>query len=266
MKPSKRLGQHFLVDKNHAKHFVSLVRAEPDALCIEVGPGTGNLTTLLAERVPRLLAVELDHRRVAALTERCSAFPHVTITHGDILRCDPPGDEPLVLVGAIPYQITSPLLERCVAWKSRLRRAYFIVQREVAQRLAAAPGTPEWGRLTCLAQYHFTVKRHWDVPATAFAPRPKVVSSVIELATRAVSPVTVDEPFFFAMIAQLFQGRRKTLWNMLRSWTVLAGDEAHIRAALATARIAPTVRAETLGLPELAALAKSLHTARASTH
>lgn len=258
-RPSKRLGQHFLVDERHARRFTGLVRCEPDALCIEVGPGQGSLTGLLAPAVPRLIAVELDGRWVPELRRGCAALPHVTIVQGDILRFEPPAGQPLVVVGAIPYQITSPLLERLVSWQPRLRRAYLIMQREVAQRLAASPGTSAWGRITCLAQYHFEIRKRWNIPPGAFRPRPRVDSSVVELTSRATPPCRVeDEAFFFSMIGRLFQQRRKTLWNTLRSWEPLSLDELPLRAALAAARVEPSIRGESLSLDALARLANRL--------
>lgn len=256
--PSKRLGQHFLVDPRHLKRFVHLIHCEPDALCLEIGPGTGNITVELAPRVTALHAVELDARRLAALRERVAAWPHVNVAHADILRYEPP-ERPLVVVGAIPYQITSPLMERLVMWKPRLRRAYLIIQREVAQRLAAVPGTKSWGRITCLAQYHFEVRRRWDIAPAAFHPRPRVHSSVVELVSRPRPPCEVeDEALFFALIAQLFQHRRKTLWNALRSWGDLQLTETCLRDLLAVGHLAPTIRGETLSLIALARLANLL--------
>lgn len=259
-RPFKRLGQHFLVDQRQVRRFVDLVRCEPDALCVEIGPGQGSITDVLASRVPRLCAVELDARWIPALRERLAAFSHATITHDDILRYEPPDRQPLVVVGAIPYQITSPLLERLSTWQPRLRRAYLIIQREVAQRLAAQPGTAAWGRLTCLVQYHFEVTKRWDIAPESFRPRPRVQSSVVELVSRATPPCRVDdEAFFFRLIGQLFQQRRKTLWNALRSWDALPLSEPQLREALVALRIAPSIRGETLSLEQLARLSALLH-------
>ena len=256
---SKHLGQHFLVDGRQVRRFVELVQCESDALCIEVGPGQGVTTECLAPQVPRLCAVELDARWIPALRERCAAFPQVTVLHGDILRFEPPPHQPLVVVGAIPYQITSPLLEQLAGWKPRLRRAYLIIQREVAQRLAASPGTSAWGRISCLVQYHFEVRKRWDVPPEAFRPRPRVQSAAVELISRPAPPCRVeDEPFFFALIGRIFQQRRKTLWNALRSWDRRLRSESQLREALDAVHIAPSMRGETLPLADLARLANHL--------
>lgn len=260
MKPSKRLGQHWLVDARQIRRFVEFVPSDPEAWYIEVGPGTGNLTVALAPKVPRLLAIELDARLLPGLRARCAAFPHVGVVDGDILEFEPLTDRAVIVVGAIPYQITSPLLGRFVtAWKPRLARAYLIVQREVAQRLAAEPGTKAWGALTCLVQYHFQVRLHWHIPPGAFRPPPRVHSSVVELVSRTEPPCRVeDETLFFALITQLFQTRRKTLWNTLRSWDRLRLSERELRARLEAVGIAPTIRGETLSLAALARLSNAL--------
>jgi len=257
--PSKRLGQHWLTDARVIRRLVDAVVCEPDALCLEIGPGRGALTLPLAQRVPRLIAVELDARWVASVRTQCSALPQVTIVHDDILTYQPPAAQPLVVVGAIPYQLTSAILERLIAWKAHLRRAYLVVQREVAQRLAATPGTPSWGRLSCLAQYQCLIVPGAVIPRSAFRPPPRVESQLVTLTPRTRPPCrVVDERLFFALIARLFQTRRKTIAHSLKRWDQLSGSTAAIPPLLHRVGIAPQARGETLSLAQLATLANAL--------
>ena len=220
IRPIKRLGQNFLSDPNIARKIVAAVPAPPDARVVEIGPGTGALTALLKARFPDLIAVEVDDRAVAVLREE---LPDVDVRHGDVLEVDwkaladvnPPVDR-LHVVGNLPYYITSQVLVALLASREVIASAVVMMQREVAERLAAGPGTRTYGILSVLLQRYADVALLFRVSPNVFYPRPDVTSAVVRILFRGDDP-TEDVPFelFRDVTRTAFNQRRKTLRNSL---------------------------------------------------
>lgn len=246
--PRKRYGQHFLVDPAIVARIIAAIAPAPGEILVEIGPGHGALTGPLAARSARLHLIEIDRDLAAALAERCDA-DRVSVHVGDALEFDYDSlPSPFRLVGNLPYNISTPLLFRLAAYADRIRDAHFMLQREVVERLAAAPGGKDYGRLSVMIQYRCAVEPLFGVGPGAFHPRPRVDSTVVRLIPHAAPPVTVaDEALLARLVAQAFSRRRKTLRNALEGLV-----EAEALAALG---IDPRRRPETLTLAEFAALA-----------
>lgn len=256
--PSKGMGQHFLVAARVAEQIADAVALIPRETVVEIGAGFGALTAALVERGVTVIAVERDRRLGRALKDRFGDRPDLRLIVDDILRVEWTcfGEGPLVLVGNLPYMITSPILERLVRHQSRVARAVFTVQREVAQRIAAAPGTKTFGALTCFVQAHFVPQLVMDLAPRAFWPQPAVTSAVLRLTPRTPPLITDDEREpFTAVVQALFQHRRKTLMNgLLNPALGLTRDRA--LALVQTTGLDPQQRPETIPVPTLAQLAK----------
>lgn len=253
LSPRKRLGQCFLTDPGIASRIAEAAALLGRDLCLEIGPGKGILTQALAERFSRVAAVELDRRMVAHLEKRF-AGKNVRLIHGDVLETDLreiAEGEPLVVAGNLPYQITSPVLERVARYKDAIRLAVLMVQREVAQRMVAGPGEKAYSAFTVFCCYHFVPEILFRVSPGSFFPRPRVVSAVVRLLVREKPPVETEEVKFFGVVKQAFGQRRK----MLRSALGLSSAEA-TRIQKETG-IDLTRRGETLSLEEFARLAKA---------
>jgi 16S rRNA (adenine1518-N6/adenine1519-N6)-dimethyltransferase len=249
--PRKRFGQNFLVSPGIIERIVELVAPQPGDRMVEIGPGRGALTGPLLERLPGLDVVEIDRDLAAALRARFPA-ERLRVHEGDALAFDfarlGPG---LRVVGNLPYNISSPLLFHLAGCADSLRDGHFMLQREVVERMAAAPGSRVYGRLSVMLQYRFEVAKLLRVPAGAFFPAPQVESAFVRLVPHAVLPHTAREERTFArVVAAAFNQRRKTLRNALAG--VL--DEAALRAA----EIDPSARAETLSVAQFVALANAV--------
>ena len=216
-RPRKRFGQHFLTDTAVLDRIGAALAPSPSDSVLEIGPGTGALTAVLYPEVDRMRAIELDRDLVRDLSER---FPGLDIVSGDILDADLEhlfaGDAAWRVVGNLPYNITSPLLLRLVGCE-RIRDMLFMVQREVAERLTAEPGTKQWGRLSVAVQYHCRVDALFDVDPSAFTPPPKVVSSVVRLEPRACAVTARSVESLQRVVRAAFGQRRKRLANALKS-------------------------------------------------
>ena len=256
---TKRLGQHHLVDERLVHRLIEAVRLGPDDTVVEIGPGLGALTEFLLERAGRVIAVEVDRAIAELLSQRLRGRRNLTVHCGDILAFPWVLAAPAVVVGAIPYHITSPILAALCEARPYIRRAVLVVQEEVARRLAARAGTKAYGRLSILVQYGWEVSRLLPVPRGAFFPIPRVDSCAVELKRREAPAVAVaDEPLFFAVVKAAFSQRRKTLVNCLTASPVLRLNRARAEAALRTTGLAPAVRGETLTIAQFAALATRL--------
>jgi 16S rRNA (adenine1518-N6/adenine1519-N6)-dimethyltransferase len=260
--PRKRLGQNFLIREELAERIVEHCRLEPDEVAVEIGPGVGALTLRIARRVRRLVAVEMDRGLAALMREEMSGFPRVELMEGDFLELDlealaaTHGAERLVVVGNIPYNITTPILERIFAQRAVVKSAVLLVQKEYAERLAAAAGTPEYGSLTLFARYHALLEPLMSVRASAFWPRPDVDSMLVRFLLRERPPVEVpDEALLFRIIRGSFHMRRKQLINTLEETLALGKDT--LDRLCRQVRIDPQRRGETLTLDEFARLARA---------
>jgi 16S rRNA (adenine1518-N6/adenine1519-N6)-dimethyltransferase len=255
-----RLGQHFLSDPSILRRIADAAVASPDDLVLEIGPGRGSLTRVLAERARRVVAIEADRRLAAALAAELGGGA-VTVVAGDALKV--PWPRATVVCGNIPYQITSPLVDRALR-PPRPARIVFLVQREVADRMAAAPGTREYGALAAGVQLVATVERLFAVAPGAFRPPPRVRSAVVRLVPRAAPLVGSDaeERRTRAVIQALFQRRRQQLLRAAREAWDLGREEA--AALLEGLGLPPAARAETLPPAAFVALARALGSRLAS--
>ena len=266
-----KLGQHFLVDEAAAIRIVDALGDISQTTVLEIGPGRGAITERLAKRARRLIAIELDRVLAAQLRMNFSLTPNVEIIEGDILAIDfdtlfgpKPGStrpglewkpETVRVVGNLPYFITSDILLRLFEYRRYFDTILLMVQREVADRLAARPGGSEYGLLSATAQLYARVEKLFTLPPDAFSPPPKVQSSVVRLTIASrMENLRVPEQDFVNFLKQSFGQKRKTLWNNLKSQY----QAKQLREALEKAGVKPTVRAEALSLEETAALFRAL--------
>lgn len=265
VKARKRFGQHFLEPAWVAK-LVKAIAPQPGESFVEIGPGRGAITIPLLRQAGQLLAIEVDRDLAAAL--RARELPGLTVVDGDVLEADLPAlveawqgvplgpAHPVRVVGNLPYNISSPILFmllRVAAANGGLRDASLMLQREVADRLRAAPATKEYGVLTVLTALHADVHPLLQLPPGAFRPPPKVSSSVIRLAFRPPAVALADEALFTRLVRTVFTQRRKTMANALKPFA--EGLAVTASEALAVAGLDGRRRPETLQLVELARLA-----------
>lgn len=255
MRAKKRYGQHFL-EAAWADRLVAAIEPRPDDRFVEIGPGPGALTLRLAPKVAAVTAVEVDPDMIARLTPRLP--PNVRLVAADFLDFDLAAvpDPPFRVAGNLPYNVSSPILFALLAAHragAGLLDATLMLQREVAERLTARPGTGNYGVLSILVQLHADVTRVLSLPPGAFRPAPKVHSAVVRLRFRPPAAGLADERVFEAMVRTMFMQRRKTLLNALRPFAATRGADA--AGALAAAGVDPSRRPETLQLAELARLA-----------
>jgi 16S rRNA (adenine1518-N6/adenine1519-N6)-dimethyltransferase len=248
-----RLGQHFLFDPSILSRIADAAVRSPDEMVLEIGPGKGTLTRALAARAARVVAIEADRRLAAALEGE--EIPNLSVVTGDALAVPWPRAD--VICGNIPYQITSPLIEKALT-PPRPARIVFLVQLEVADRLAAAAGSKAYGALSAGVQLVATVERLFRVKAGAFRPRPRVDSALVRLVPRAAPLVeTADEEGRVrSLIHSAFQRRRQQLARTLHeAWGVEREEAVRI---LASVGAGPEERVERLAPERLVALARSL--------
>jgi 16S rRNA (adenine1518-N6/adenine1519-N6)-dimethyltransferase len=261
---TRALGQHFLRDDAVAERMVALVQPTQRDLVVEIGPGLGALTGRLARAAGRLLALEVDQVMAAALHERFADAPHVEVFLADARSFNYAGLSALtphptgrvVVVGNLPYSVGKPILQALVEAGPVLDEMALMLQREVAERVAAAPGGKTYGSLSVLTQLSCEARLAFTVPPGAFRPPPQVDSAVIHLRVRRAPPVPVGDPARLrAVILAAFGQRRKNLANALASGLGLSAERA--RAMCAAAGIDAGRRAETLSLAEFARLAQA---------
>jgi 16S rRNA (adenine1518-N6/adenine1519-N6)-dimethyltransferase len=270
-KQKPKLGQHFLVSDNAAVRMVDALGDVSQSTVLEIGPGRGVITSLLAKRARRLIAVEIDRVLAAQLRLKFGMTPNVEVIEADILSIDfdslfgpkpglsRPGIElkpnPVRVVGNLPYFITSDILLRLFDFAKYFDIIVIMVQREVADRLAAPPGGSDYGLLSATAQLYAKVEKLFTLPPEAFEPAPKVHSTVLRLnVAPQIEKLGVAGDGFIGFLKLSFAQKRKTLWNNLKS----RYDEAELRRAMTQARINPSARAETLSLKQSATLFRAL--------
>ena len=263
LRPAKRWGQHFLVSSSALGRILEAAALGPEDSVLEVGAGLGTLTVALAARAGWVTAIEVDRRLLPALETVVGSSSRVRVVAGDILRMDPatlfdgPPSAPRKIVANLPYNIAAPTLLRLLEAPLHLAVIVVTVQREVAERIAARPGTRAYGRLSVAVQFRAAPRIVARVPRGAFLPPPEVQSAIVELVPHVRSPVAVeDEELFFRVVAAGFGYRRKTLHNALGRGLGLA--PAVIDAACVSAGVGPGVRAETLDLQSFARLADAV--------
>jgi 16S rRNA (adenine1518-N6/adenine1519-N6)-dimethyltransferase len=254
----KSLGQHFLKDRRILARIADALETERGQSVIEIGAGRGALTDILRERVDRLVAIEYDRALAAILRERYSADPRVQIVEADALDVDlgALAAGPYSLIGNVPYYITTPILFHALR-RPRPERAVFLVQREVADRMSAAPGENAYGALSVNLQALATVESLFRVPAGAFTPPPKVESAVVRVMPRADPVVSANEEQGFREFVQaVFGMRRKQMQRVLRQLQPLSAERS--ASVLVAAEISPDARPETLTPKQFATLFRTL--------
>ena len=261
LRPQKKLGQNFLADPAAAEMIVRRSGLSPEDVVLEIGAGLGALTIPLARTVQRVYALDKDPRILNLLHNQIVAgnLSNVVITPGDILKFDLQAlvrevGRKIVVIGNLPYNISSQILVRLVHNRDAVRHAILMFQKELAQRLTAAPGNKDYGRLTVMLRYSAEIHKVADVQAQVFYPRPKVNSEVLEFRFKPPALPSPDaELFFFKVIKAAFGNRRKTLKNALVA-SEFQMASATARQVLEQAGIDPMRRAETLGVHEFMAL------------
>ena len=261
---SKSMGQNFLIQSWVPRDIAAASGAGPGVGVLEIGPGIGPLTDRLAGLADRVAAVELDRSLLPVLAETMAGHDNVEIVPGDILKLDVPalvgeklaGLTPIVCAN-LPYNITTPVLTalleaRCFA------SITVMIQREVARRICAAPGTPDYGAFSVYCQVHAGTELLFDVPPDCFLPAPKVTSSVLRLTPRPLPAELEDAAFFFRVVRAAFAQRRKTLLNALGAAFGGQVSKEELAGLLDACGLPSDVRGERLGIPEFAALARAL--------
>jgi len=259
-RPKKCFGQNFLRDRQVVEQIISAAELEPDDRVLEIGPGLGVLTDRMLPLAREVVVVEVDRDLAAALRSRPEE--HLTVHEGDVLSLDWASllpSPPYKMVANLPYNISSQILFRILDHRQRLGRLILMFQKEVGDRLAALPGTKDYGILSVFCQLWFDIRRVTLVPPGAFYPAPKVTSVVLSFEPLSQPRVVVgDEGFFRRVVKGAFAQRRKTLRNSL---TGSGFTPAAVDSALAAAGIEPGRRGETLTLADFARLAEALRTA-----
>jgi len=264
LRPRKRLGQNFLTAVDVSQRIVDAAVVTPQDVVLEIGPGLGALTLPLAARAAHLIAVEADAEILGLLRTELLAAGHQSVEtiHASILDTDiaalAPPDRRLVVLGNLPYNISSPVLVRLVECRRRVDRAVLMLQKELVDRIVAPPGGRDYGRLTVMLAYCATVRRLFTVAANRFFPQPKVDSAVVEIRFKTAPDVPArDEPFLWKVVQAAFGQRRKTLKNAL-SGSALPLDAAGAEAVLRAAGIEAKRRAETLTVAEFVVLSHAV--------
>jgi 16S rRNA (adenine1518-N6/adenine1519-N6)-dimethyltransferase len=255
-RPRRRFGQNFLADPHYVVRILDAVAPRERDNIVEIGPGLAALTAGLIERASHITAIELD-RDLAARLRGAFTPAQLTLHEADALDFDfaTLGDDQRI-VGNLPYNISTPLLFHLMSFVSRVRDVHVMLQKEVVARMAAAPGTPDYGRLTVMLQVKFRVTRLFVIPPGAFRPAPKVDSAFVRLVPLGARALRIaDEALFGRIVAAAFGQRRKTLRNALAA---ICGD-----AALRAAAIDPGARGETLATADYVRLVDTLKSASA---
>ncbi|CAM4457531.1 16S rRNA (adenine(1518)-N(6)/adenine(1519)-N(6))-dimethyltransferase RsmA [Paenibacillus phoenicis] len=263
----KSLGQNFLIDQNILGKIVAAAELDKTQGALEIGPGIGALTEKLAQEAGKVAAVEIDQRLLPILQEVLEPYPHVHVIHGDVLKLDLKalfaaefsGVSGVSVVANLPYYVTTPIMMKLLEEKLPLKHIVVMIQKEVAERMAATPGGKDYGSLSIAVQYYSTPEMICTVPHSVFIPQPNVESAVIRLTVREKPAVAVqDEAFFFEVVQASFAQRRKTISNNLKSRFFPKEGRERLEQLLEEAGIQPSRRAETLSLDEFAKLSDTL--------
>ncbi|MBR0147473.1 MAG: 16S rRNA (adenine(1518)-N(6)/adenine(1519)-N(6))-dimethyltransferase RsmA [Eubacterium sp.] len=259
----KRYGQNFLIDGHVIGKILRAADISGEDMVVEIGPGIGTLTQYLAEAAGRVYAVEIDEKLLPILADTLSSYDNVEVIHQDILKCDLRAllgeGKTCKIVANLPYYITTPIIMGLLEGHIPAESITVMVQKEVAERMAAAPGSKIYGALSLAVQYYADTYLAANVPPNCFMPRPAVGSAVIRLTRREKPPVDVqDEAWMFRLIRASFNERRKTLVNGLRNEPSLGITKEEAEEALTGMGLSPTVRGETLSLEQFAELSDRL--------
>lgn len=264
----KSLGQNFLIDVNILENIIKQAGIDKSTAAIEIGPGIGALTEQLAIYADSVIAYEIDQRLLPILQDTLNGYENIQLIHQDILEANVTQmikanfkpDQPVHVVANLPYYITTPILMKLLRDKLPVSSFTVMIQKEVAERMAAKPNSKSYGSLTVAVQYYTDAKVVMNVPKSVFMPQPNVDSSVLRLITRNEAPVQVDnEDYFFKIVYACFAQRRKTLRNNLTSYFKETYDKETISAMLEQIGIDGTRRGESLDMKEFALLANAFY-------
>jgi len=265
LRPNKRLGQHFLVDSRPLYAMLQAAELLPEDGVLEIGPGLGVLTRELCSRAGKVVAVEKDRQLIPILEDLTKDFKNICILDADVLKLDMEEIREehfggsFKVVANLPYYITSPIIMKIIENRHLIPLAVLMVQKEVAQRLVASPGSKDYGILTIAVNMYAEVKLVCNVGKSSFLPPPKVESAVVKILLRQKPRVEVDEELFFKVVEAAFGERRKTLKNSLSRRLDIPGiDPEVIAKALEVTGIDPMRRGETLSIEEYAQLLEAL--------
>jgi 16S rRNA (adenine1518-N6/adenine1519-N6)-dimethyltransferase len=266
----KSLGQNFLIDTNILKRIVDFASIGENTGAIEIGPGIGALTEQLARKSKKVVAFEIDQRLLPILQDTLSPYENVKVIHKDVLEADVrgvmeeefQGIDDIMVVANLPYYVTTPIIMKLLEEGLPIRGIVVMLQKEVADRISAKPGTKDYGSLSIAVQYYTEAETVMIVPKTVFVPQPNVDSAVIRLTKREHPAVTVkNEAFFFQVTRASFAQRRKTILNNLTSQLPNGKEKKdEILQALEKSGIEPVRRGETLSLDEFGRLSDELYT------
>lgn len=267
---SKKFGQNFLIDEHVLEKIIRNAQIEPTDFVLEIGPGIGTLTQYLCEAAREVVAVEIDEALIPVLKDTLSAYSNVKVLHEDILKVDISRiaaecnqGRPIKVVANLPYYITTPIIMGLFEGHAPISRATFMIQKEVADRMAAKPGSKVYGALSLAVQYYASIYLAANVPPHCFIPRPNVGSAVVCLQRHEKKPVEVrDEKLLFSLIRASFNQRRKTLINGLANYAEFQFDKEEIRKAVFSLGKGEAVRGEALSLEDFARLSNLLCTLR----
>ncbi len=262
----KKFGQNFLIDTSVLERIMKAAEITKDDFCLEIGPGIGTMTQYLAETAREVVAVEIDKNLIPILEDTLSDYENVTVINDDILKLDIPkiveernGGRPIKVVANLPYYITTPIIMGLFEKQIPVQSITVMVQKEVAERMQAGPGTKDYGALSLAVQYYAEPKVVANVPPNCFIPRPNVGSAVIRLTRHEKPAVQVeDERKMFSLIKASFGQRRKTLVNSLSNAPELGISRDHAAAALEKMGLPPMIRGEALTLEQFAELSNRI--------
>ena len=261
----KKFGQNFLIDTHVLDKIIRAADIKGDDMVLEIGPGIGTMTQYLAERAGRVIAVEIDKTLIPVLEDTLSVYDNVEIINRDILKTDlaalaevKNGGKPFQVVANLPYYITTPIIMGLFESRIPPQRMTIMIQKEVADRMQAQPGSKDYGALSLAVQYYSLPEIVANVPPHSFIPRPKVGSCVIRLAKRPTPPLPVeDEKLLFSMIRASFQQRRKTLANGLQNAPDLSISKELAIRTLESLGLNPNIRGEALSLEQFITLSNA---------
>lgn len=258
----KKYGQNFLIDSHVIDKIISVADLDKNSRVLEIGPGIGTLTQYLAEAAGEVVAVEIDDKLIPILSKTLAEYDNVRVIHGDILKQDTEqifGGKPFKIVANLPYYITTPIIMSLLESGVPAQSITVMIQKEVAERMQAAPGSKNYGALSLAVQYYAEPYLAANVPPNCFMPRPNVGSAVINLKRLETPPVSVKDPSqMFKLIRGAFNQRRKTLANAVANFDGVAYSREDVEKALEVMGLDTRVRGEALTLEQFAALSDEL--------
>lgn len=262
-KPKKSLGQNFLVDKNIQKKIIQSANLKKSDIVLEIGPGRGELTSFLLEKVRKVIAVEIDPGLCAILRDKFFAYKNFELINQDILKFNIRDfiqkGKKLKVVANLPYYISTPIIAHLFEHRELIKEIYLTLQKELASRLTTGPGSKEYGSISCFIQFYSDAKILFPIKNTSFSPPPKVDSSFLKLKIHSKPKVKVsDEQLFFKLIRSAFNQRRKSLKNSLSSLL----PEPLLTDCLKSVKLKSCLRAENLFLSDFARLVNCINQAR----